>query len=291
MRPHARWTRPAGVTNVRCVIPQHPGDERGDLALLSAPERRAQIVRLVGTGTHVRVDELASEFGVSKMTVHRDLDTLAHQGRLMRVRGGARAAPGVLVERDVQQRRATQVTQKRALARRAGEMIDADDIIVLDDSSTVGAMLEFLPTDIDATVITHSLGIMHRFATEFEHVTLVGLGGQYYPATDSFLGVLSGPPPVELHANTVFVSTTALRRGVLCHPDAEAAATKRSLLDLADRKVLLVDSTKFDANGLYQIATLAEFDDVIVEDQLPEQHRASLEAFGHLGVHTVSTTD
>ena len=40
---------------------------------------------------HVQIDELSETLGVSAMTIHRDLDRLAAQGLLRKVRGGALA--------------------------------------------------------------------------------------------------------------------------------------------------------------------------------------------------------
>jgi DeoR/GlpR family transcriptional regulator of sugar metabolism len=37
----------------------------------------------------VKVSELAADLDVSEMTIRRDLDTLAEQNRMRRVRGGA----------------------------------------------------------------------------------------------------------------------------------------------------------------------------------------------------------
>lgn len=54
-----------------------------------AHNRRTVIVRRVEDAGVVRVNELAEEFGVSVMTVRRDLDLLAADRLVIRVRGGA----------------------------------------------------------------------------------------------------------------------------------------------------------------------------------------------------------
>jgi Fe2+ or Zn2+ uptake regulation protein len=52
-------------------------------------DRRKKILSLLDEHGSVRVDELCQLFGVSDMTVHRDLQQLATQGWLRKVRGGA----------------------------------------------------------------------------------------------------------------------------------------------------------------------------------------------------------
>lgn len=52
-------------------------------------DREKAILRFLEDQGSVRIEELSRMFGVSKMTVHRDLDRLARYGRLRKVRGGA----------------------------------------------------------------------------------------------------------------------------------------------------------------------------------------------------------
>lgn len=58
-----------------------------------AEERRQRILEQVRTQGRVRVGELSRAFGVSEMTIHRDLRQLEAQGLVQRVFGGA-VAPG-----------------------------------------------------------------------------------------------------------------------------------------------------------------------------------------------------
>ena len=56
---------------------------------MKADTRRQEIMDLMMELGNATVDDLASRFGVSKMTVHRDLDELEQSGLLRKVRGGA----------------------------------------------------------------------------------------------------------------------------------------------------------------------------------------------------------
>jgi DeoR/GlpR family transcriptional regulator of sugar metabolism len=129
---------------------------------------------------------------------------------------------------------------------------------------------------------------MHRLTEDHPEFTLVGLGGEYHPETDSFLGSVVVDQIIRVSADVVFVSTTSLRNNALFHPDAEAARTKRAMIGIADRKVLLVDSTKFEINGLYHVFDLSIFDDIVVEADLADEHRKQLEQLD-LTVHYVAT--
>jgi DeoR/GlpR family transcriptional regulator of sugar metabolism len=249
----------------------------GPLDGLTPGVRRGELLRFVEERRTAKVEELAELFRVSAMTVHRDLDAMAHEGLLERIRGGARALPRRFTERDVRLRRGTRAEQKQVLAAVAATLVRPGDIVALDDSTTVGAMFAHLAGRHPSALITHSLGLMSQVTRELPEITLVGLGGQYYPQTDSFLGSVVVDQINRVSADIVFVSTTAVKNNALFHPDAEAALTKRALIGMGDRKVLLLDVTKFQVNGLYHVVDLAVFDDIVVEADLPTEHRDALD--------------
>jgi DeoR/GlpR family transcriptional regulator of sugar metabolism len=257
---------------------------------LTAVARRAELVRYIDAHTVARAEELAEAFTVSAMTIHRDLDLLSREGLIERVRGGARALPHAFLERDVRLRRATKVNEKLALARAAAALIRAGDMVAIDDSTTAAAMLPVLAPRAPATVITHSLALMHDLTRAHSEIKLLGLGGQYYPETDSFLGSVVIDQIKRISADVVFISTTSVKNDALFHPDAEAARTKQALIEMADRKVLLVDVTKFGAKGLHHVVDLAVFDDIIVSADLPAEHRAQLDRLDG-AVHYVRTPE
>ncbi|MCW4466053.1 DeoR/GlpR family DNA-binding transcription regulator [Glutamicibacter sp. MNS18] len=252
---------------------------------LPPEHRRDEVTSYVNKVRNVRVEDLAEHFGVSAMTIHRDLDTLAADGRLERVRGGARAITARLAERDVRLRRHLNAEVKEQLAATAAQLIPAGAVIALDDSTTVGALGAHLSACAPSTVITHSLDLMNQAVAQ--QIPMVGLGGQYYAETDSFLGSVVVEQARRLTCDVVFVSTTAIKNGVLLHPDAEAAQTKAALLKMGGRKVLLADGSKFEGAGLYHVMALQEFDDIVIDDQVDTAHREQLRALG-LDVHVAA---
>lgn len=252
--------------------------------------RRSEILEKVRLERQVRTEDLAEFFGVSVMTIHRDLDFLAGIGKVEKFRGGARANDGGFGERDVSVRRATNTAIKRALAGEVGTLIRHGDVVALDDSTTVEACLGDVIAAGAAGIITHSLPLMTQISKSAPHILLTGVGGRYVAATDSFLGSATCRAVDKLFASISVVSTTCITAGAIYHPDEDAAITKASFTKLGERRVLVTDSSKFDNVGMHFVANLKDFDDIIIDSNLTEEQRAMVEDSG-ASLHLVDTAE
>lgn len=106
-------------------------------------ERQDTIVELIRAEGRVTVSDLASRFGVTEGCIRKDLKQLDVQGALKRVYGAAISATSVS-ERNVSKRASTLVSEKRAIAEKAYEQIDAGETLFLDVSTTALAIAELL---------------------------------------------------------------------------------------------------------------------------------------------------
>ena len=240
-----------------------------DAGQVAPRERREQIRQRVVTEGFVRIEDLAESYGISIMTIHRDLDALQTEGWLRKVRGGATARPSALYHGDVRHRTESMADVKRTLARSALDLVEPGQSVMVDESTTGLALAELLPGKSPLTVITNFLAIVKRLAGE-PGVDLIALGGAYYPAYDAFLGMRTNDAIRSLRADILFMSTTAVTDGVCYHQSQETVAVKHALMASATRRVLLIDHTKFSKSGLYRLAPLTDFDLVIVDAQADE---------------------
>lgn len=255
--------------------------------------RRERIVAYVTRHGSVRVEQLAEHFDVSAMTVHRDLEALAAEHLLERIRGGARSVSPSMSELGVGQRRQLHRDTKAALCAAAARLIPEGAVVAIDDSTTLEPLVEGLPERNPSALITHSLKAMsdHRRRVGMTGIRLIGCGGLYFAETDSFLGATTVAELGQLSADVSFVSTTSVRPcgsagAALFHPDLEAADTKRALIAVGTTRVLVLDSTKFHAPGVFKVADLDEFDHIIVDREISRSQRDLLSR-SHARVHIV----
>ncbi|MGE5577547.1 MAG: DeoR/GlpR family DNA-binding transcription regulator, partial [Syntrophothermus sp.] len=126
--------------------------------MLSA-ERRTKILELIRTQGNVEVKRLASELAVSLMTVRRDLEALEEKGLVVWTHGGA-VLPGLEnTEVPYHTKRFSHAEEKRRIARKALEMIDDGDTLILDSGSTTLEIARLIRWKKGLTVITTDLKI------------------------------------------------------------------------------------------------------------------------------------
>ncbi|MEU8995777.1 DeoR/GlpR family DNA-binding transcription regulator [Streptomyces caniferus] len=242
-------------------------------------ERRRRMRDTVIARGFVRTADLAEEFGISLMTAHRDLDALQAQGWLRKVRGGATGLPSAQFHGSVAERMATMAQTKQQLARAAATLLVPGQSVLLDDSTTCLLLAHQVAAHTPLTVITNSLPAITTLAKE-SGVSLITLGGTYFPAYDAFMGPHTAEAVRAFRADVLFMSTTAVTNGRCYHTSPETVQVKRAMMDSAGRRVLVADHTKFTKGGLYALAPLTDFDLLIVDDGLPAEQVRAVRAAG-----------
>jgi len=179
-------------------------------------DRLDAIKARVQSDGRVRVVELASELDVSEMTIRRDLDLLAEQGVLQRVRGGARAVgPQPFAARYGQHARAKERIATKLLA-----LVGDGGAIALDASTTVQRLARVMADVRDVTVLTNGPETF-RSLQAAPGITPLLTGGQLDPRTGSLVGPLAVRSAHDLLLRRVFVSAAGLLPAL---PAADALA-------------------------------------------------------------------
>ena len=261
---------PAGVEEPPGSDVDAPTTRRDEARLSKQVSRQRAIADAVMKEGTVRIEQLADRFGISVMTVHRDLDELEAQGLLRKSRGQATALPSSLVESSDMYRAAQQQENKRALAAAALEFVEPGQALFLDDSTTVNQMVRMFPGRSPLTVITNFLTNITEL-TNLRGVTLVALGGTYHNWSSSFMGRMTTTAISEMRADTLFMSSAAITDDICFHQSQDSVDTKRAMFEVAARRILLVDHTKFEKRALYRVADLTDFDAVIVDAETREE--------------------
>jgi len=250
-----------------------------DAAARRPARRRTEIAEYVVAHGAATAQELVEAFGVSLMTVHRDLDVLERQGVVRKYRGGVSAQPTSVFESNVAYRLNTAQAQKQALARRARAMVEPGMSVMLDDSTSALAVVPLLEDVAPLTVATNFLPAV-PLLTAMPEVQLIVLGGIYSPTHDSLGGVPCAEAVEGLWADLLLCSVSAVSATHAYHQEQEIVLVKRAMLRAARTRVLMIDSAKLGRAALHRLAPLTDFDLVLVDDRAPAEQVAELREHG-----------
>ena len=244
-----------------------------------AEKRRSEIARLLMERGTVPIKELTSKFAVSLMTIHRDLNVLEQHGILRRIRGAVTAEKSMLVESSYQYRARQMVAQKRRLARAAVRHIEPGNAVIWDESSTTFHVTEFIGEAAPVTVITNALPVLERLR-DMQDIDLIALGGRYNRAYMGFFGIACERAIRTLKVDVAIMSTTTIQGLSMYTQDEHVVRAKQAMIEVARKRILLVDETKFQFSALNFVADLSEFDVVLLAGDVEPSVLDSLRAAG-----------
>lgn len=231
-------------------------------------ERLDAILESLLADERATAQALAERFGVSLMTVHRDLDELQRRGVVRKFRGGVSIERTGTYEIAAAVRRRLALPQKLALGAAAAQTVAPGTSIMLDDSTTVATMIDHLAGAEDLRVVTNYLPGLAAL-TRHAAVETVALGGTYDVGHESFLGAGALAAVRGVRVDTLFLSTTTADADGLYHQEDSIVSLKAEMLRVADRRVLLLDSGKIGRRSFHLVAGWDAIDDAIVDDAAP----------------------
>ncbi len=236
-----------------------------------ANERHIKIRAELTRRGAVTVAELAKAFGVSDETVRRDLLFLEREGVLSRVHGGAIAAATLKPAGEFSVRLDEHRREKNELSHLAAQLIEEGDIIAIDAGTTALEFAEVIKDKFEnLTVITHSLGVFNVLS-QSDTIQTVLIGGSYDKGEDAFWGHLTAQSLRTLHAAKAFIFPTgiSLSRGVSDF-HLKLADVQHTLLSIADKIIVLADSSKFEKTSLCKLCDLSSEHTYVTDGNLPD---------------------
>jgi DeoR/GlpR family transcriptional regulator of sugar metabolism len=179
------------------------------------------------------------------------------------------------------------VEQKKRVARAAAALLEADETVFIDSSTTAYyAARRILAGTSGFTCLTNLVPVMDLFTTaDPSGASMVGLGGIFRALTLSFVGPCTIQTIESYIADRALISVKGITsRGYLTDINPLEAEVKRAMIRQSERPVLLVDGRKFEQRGSSVIAHVSEVSLVVTADA----RRPHVEAIEDLGVDVQS---
>ena len=222
-------------------------------------ERQSRLRDLLAERGMSDLDSLAAELRVSQSTVRRDIDGMVELGLVKRTHGGViwtgdRSTQPNTRPYAFDQRMEYQVDAKRLIARAAARLVSPGETILLDGGTTTFHLAEEL-ADVHIQIVTNSLPIANAFINN-DNVELVLTGGLLYPRYGVLLGPTAEQNIASIHAKTMFFSVAGIHDALLYNQNLLLVQTEMRMMEQAQRKVLLADSSKFGQQALARLCPL-----------------------------------
>src|SRR5262245_42284119 len=243
------------------------------------------VLRLLETRDYVQVAELSQAFAVSEVTVRNDLGQLARDGRVARIRGGARALGQSQLEVGFDLRLRLEVEQKRAIARAAASMVDDGEAVALDASTTAYYLALELRSMRELVVVTNGLLVATALA-DAPGITVLVTGGVLRLSAMSLVGDLGTDVLRSTRINKGFLGARglSLERGLMdLNPDE--VRIKQEMADACEQVYGILDGTKWHRSALLSYVATKDVAGIITDSSAPE---AEVEAWRQAGVNVLT---
>ncbi|MBQ1542726.1 DeoR/GlpR transcriptional regulator [Caulobacter sp. CCUG 60055] len=249
-------------------------------------EREQLILKLLEQRGFIGFQELDQKLDASAATIRRDLERMAAQGLIERVRGGAKlpALEGGLGEKQnltgisFHENLSLNRSQKEAIGRAAAALCAPGEAVIIDGGSTTLQMCPHLEP-LGLQVLTNSLHIVSALLQQPSTRVSVPAGG-LFREQNIILSPFEDDGMGRFHATRLFMGAASVGRHGLMQADTLLVQAERRLLDRAEEIVVLVDSSKFRGPAGHLVCTLEDIDVVVTDRGVDAADRAMLENAG-----------
>ena len=230
-----------------------------------------ELLELLAAAGQLQVEEAAKALGVSEATVRRDLDELATQQMLTRIRGGA-VAQGVTYDLPLRYKSERHPSEKQRIAAVAAELVRPGQVTGLNGGTTITEVARALATRSDLngqvpppalTVVTNALNIATELAVR-QHIKIVATGVLEQVTLDVAILGVDGIDAVA---------------GATAHHEGEASIN-RLMARQATKVVIAADSSKVGRRAFARICTAREIDVLVTDTGIAAEDAARLEDAG-----------
>ena len=254
--------------------------------LISAEQRREEIVAAIRAKGKVRVADLALQYGVSEVSIRKDLEILEMGGQLARIHGGAVGLEKIYVNMDLNDRFKTNAAAKKALAERVAELIEDNDTIMMNAGTTLAYVLRALKGKKNINIVTNSLQNANEAAI-YSSFHVILLGGELDSKYQFTHGRDAERQLENYHATKCILSVDGIsaETGMTLYYANEAPLARRMIAS-SDEVIVAADTTKLGRHAFARITDAEKIDYLVTGT--PEQ-REEIDALSALGIRVLES--
>lgn len=231
-------------------------------------ERHERILEILNGVKYTSPYELAKMLFTSYSSIRRDLEELENAGLILRSYGKVEinnnhptlVAYPIRIEKNS--------SKKQNMAKKAAALINEGDTVFVDPSSSCSYFAKEIVNIKGITVVTNNIEILH-YMTQC-NVNVISSGGvQSEQNRYAMVGKIADNTFKSIHADfAVFSARSLTKDGRIYDIHYEETVTRHTMLENADKKIFLCDSSKFDSFSPYYQCDLSEVDYLVSDAQV-----------------------
>ncbi len=245
-------------------------------------ERHRLILSVLREKPVATVKELVTLTGASEATIRRDIATLHHNKKVRRMRGGVEAMimpPFVgLAGRPFFLNKNLNVDKKRAIARKAVEMCEDGEAIIVNGGTTTFQMVHYLTTR-RLQVFTNSFPIAEHLLAHSGNTVIVP-GGTLFREQNIILSPFSDDGSRHFAARRMFMGAHSIGPLGVMEADPLIVQAEEKLINQAEELIILADSSKFTHRSSLLLCALERVTGIITDNGISNEARAMIEESG-----------
>lgn len=238
-------------------------------------QRRNKIKEMLMHERSVKVADLVKEFNISEETIRRDLYQLEQEGFVKREYGGAILSEDIqnafTVPQPIQQRKFQNFDEKDEIGKKAAELVQDEQILVLDSGSTTWCVARYLRNHRDLMIVTNGVNIVEECSYS-DNSSVYLVGGKLIKKSMSIVGPQAVIELQKYNAHFAFLGTSgiSLHKG-FTSSDIFEAEVKRAMISAGQKVVIVADHTKLQRQAIISFGSFKEVDILITSDLADEK--------------------
>ncbi len=248
----------------------------------STVSRRMLILNELEKHGQVSVNDLSESLGVSSVTIRNDLEQLEKKNMLLRARGGAMkiSQNHVGLDYPLSDKQKKHLPEKKEIGKRAAELIEEGNTIILDSGSTTFEVAKNLGKFEELTVITNAINVASLLA-EYKNINVIVPGGTLRKNSLSLVGILAEKGFQNYFCDQLFLGVDGFDTNYgISTPNIEEAHLNQIMIGMSKKVIVVADSSKFNHRGFAFIAPVTKIHTLITDKGIPADERSRLEALG-----------
>lgn len=233
---------------------------------MNITERHQLILQKLHENGKVDIQELADSMQVSGVTVRKDLKILEEKNLLFRTKGGGSIKNPYANERPINEKEFINVEQKRKIAKAAIPFTAQTDSIIIGSGTTVFELSRCLYPSKHLFVITPALKVALELYNR-PNVEVLQLGGLIHQSSASAAGSFAERILEDISCDILFIGVDGIDLDYgFTITNLPEASLNQKMIHLAQKVVIMADSTKFERRGLGRVCTLDQVHYIITDD-------------------------